>query len=205
VYEKDALIQWIDTITAWEWPSQIEQLKTMTKHLMTIKGDLNSLEQHWYKNFLHQHSDFKIQYSHNLNQNQKDVKNLEIIQKWFDLYNFTWIQYGILKSDIYNMNEKKFAMSITDSFKVLVQHTKAQAFSVQVDNQNWVSFIECVSFNDTTLSPYFIFKSNLIQQAWLNSIKNSQTVLQVSDNDWTINVIGLHWLKTFNLHTRIQT
>ncbi len=82
---------------------------------------------------------------------------------------------------------------------------KAQAFSVQTDNQNWVFLIECVSFNDITLSPYFIFKNKLIQQTWLNSIKNGQAVLQVSDNDWTINVIGLHWLEVFNLHTRIHT
>ena len=31
-----------------------------------------------------------------------------------------WIQHDILKSDIYNMNEKRFAMNIIDSFKVLV-------------------------------------------------------------------------------------
>ncbi len=108
----------------------------MTKHLMTAKGDLDSLEQHWYKNFLHRHSDFKTRYSRNLNQNRKDAGNLETIQKWFDLYNFTRIQHGILKSNIYNMNEKKFAMSITDSSKVLVQRMKAQAFSVQTGNQN---------------------------------------------------------------------
>jgi len=179
-------------MTAWGWPSQIEQLKFMTKHLMTVKGDLNPLEQHWYKNFLHQHSDFKTQYSHNLNQNWKNVRNLEIIQKWFNLYNFTWIQHGILKSNIYNMNEKKFAMSITNSFKVLVWCMKAQAFSVQTDNQNWVFLIECVSFNNITLSLYFNFKSKLIQQTWLNSIKNDQAVLQVSDNGWTINAIRLY-------------
>ncbi len=172
VHEKDALIWWIDTMTAWGWPPWIEQLKSMAKHLMTIKGDLNPLEQHWYKNFLHWHSDFKTQYSCNLNQDWKDARNLEIIQKWFDLYNFTWIQHGILESDIYNMDEKEFAMSITDSFKVLVQHTETQAFSVQADNQDWVSLIECVSFNDITLSSYFIFKDKLIQQTWLNPIKD---------------------------------
>ena len=44
------------------------------------------------------------------------------------------IQHDILKSDIYNMNEKKFAISITDSFKVLVQCTEIQAFNVQTNN-----------------------------------------------------------------------
>ena len=40
------------------------------------------------------------------------------------------IQHDILKSDIYNMNEKRFAMSIIDSFKVLVQYIETQAFSI---------------------------------------------------------------------------
>ncbi len=59
---------------------------------------------------------------------------------------------------------------------------EAQAFSVQAGNQDWVSLIECVSFNGTTLPPYFIFKGKLIQQAWLNPIKDGRAVLQVSDN-----------------------
>ncbi len=103
------------------------------------------------------------------------------------------------------MNEKRFAMGIADSSKVLVRRMKAQAFSVQAGNQDWVSLIECVSFNGTTLPPYFIFKGKLIQQAWLNPIKDGRAVLQVSDNGWTINAIGLHWLEAFNLHTRIHT
>jgi len=43
---------------------------------------------------------------------------------------------GIMKLNIYNMNEKEFAMNIADSFKVLVQCTEAEAFSVQADNQD---------------------------------------------------------------------
>ena len=79
--EEDALIRWIDTMTAWGWPPRIGQLESMAKHLMTVKGDLDPLGQHWYKNFLHQHLDFNTQYSHNLNQNQKNAENLETIQK----------------------------------------------------------------------------------------------------------------------------
>jgi len=102
----------------------------MTKQLMKAKNDQNSLEHNWYLCFLSWHSEFKSQYSCNLNQNQKNTENIKFIQKWFDLYNSTQIQHGILKLNIYNMNEKGFAMGITDSFKVLVRHTERQAFSV---------------------------------------------------------------------------
>jgi len=177
----------------------------MTKQLIKTKGDQNSLEHNWYLSFLSQHSEFKTQYSCNLNQNWKNAENIKFIQKWFDLYNSTQIQHGILKLNIYNMNEKGFAMSITDSFKVLVQCTERQAFSVQADNQNWVSLIECVCFNNNVLFPHFIFKGKGIQQAWLNSIKDDKTVLSVSENSWTINELELQWLKAFDLHTTAQT
>jgi len=176
-------------MTAWGWPSQIKQLETITKHLMKVKEDLNSIEQHWYKNFLKQHSEFRTQYSRNFNQNRKDAENLKFIKKWFSLYNLTQIQYGVTDSDIYNMNEKEFSMSITDSFKVLVWHSEAQAFSVQTDNQNWVSVIEWIRFTDNVLSLYIIFHDKQIQKVWLNSIKNERTTLQISDNEWTTNAI----------------
>ncbi len=86
-----------------------------------------------------------------------------------------------------------------------VRRTEAQAFSVQAGNQDWVSLIECVSSNGTTLPPYFIFKGKQIQQAWLDSITDGQAVLQVSDNGWTTYAIGPQWLEAFDLHTKTQT
>ncbi len=44
------------------------------------------------------------------------------------------MKHDIFKSDIYNMNKKKFVMNIINNFKVLIQYTEAQAFSVYVNN-----------------------------------------------------------------------
>jgi len=44
------------------------------------------------------------------------------------------MKHDILKSNIYNINKKKFAMSIVNNFKILVQYIEAQAFSVYADN-----------------------------------------------------------------------
>ena len=192
-------------MTAWGWPPRIGQLESMTKQLMEAKGDRNSLGHNWYLRFLSRHPGFKTQYSRNLNQDRKDAENIKSIQKWFDLYNSTRIQHGILESDIYNMDEKGFAMGITDSSKVLVRRTERQAFSVQAGNQDWVSLIECVCFNDDVLSPHFIFKGKGIQQAWLDPIKDDKTVLSVSENGWTTNELGLQWLEAFDLHTTART
>ena len=97
------------------------------------------------------------------------------------------MQYDIIDNNTYNMNEKKFAMNIVDSFKVLIRRSESQAFSVQIDNQNWVSVIECVRFTDNVLSFYIIFQSKQIQKIWLNFIKNERIILLINDNEWTTN------------------
>ena len=203
-HEKDALIRWIDTMTAWGWPPQIKQLKTMAKHLMEAKGDLKPIGQHWYKVFLKRHPEFKSRYSRNLNQDRKDAGNLDSIKEWFTLYNSTRIQYGITDYDTYNMDEKGFAMGIADSARVLVRRCEAQAFSVQAGNQDWVSVIECVRSTGDVLSPYIIFQGKQIQKAWLDPIMDGRTTLRVSDNGWTTNKIGCQWLEAFDQHTQSQ-
>ncbi len=107
-------------MTAWGWPLRIAQLESMAKQLMEAKGDQKPLGHNWYLSFLCRHPGLKTRYSRNLNQDRKDAGNLKTIEEWFDLYNFTRIQHGILESDIYNMDEKEFAMGIADSSKILI-------------------------------------------------------------------------------------
>ena len=49
VQEEQALIDWIERMTAWVWPPRIQHLEGMAKSLLEAKGDKNSLGQHWYK------------------------------------------------------------------------------------------------------------------------------------------------------------
>ncbi len=204
-HEEDALIRWLDTMTAWGWPPRIKQLEVMAKHLMEAKGDRDPIGQHWYKNFLKRHPEFRTRYSGNLNQNRKDAGNLDSIKEWFTLYNSMRIQHGIADSDMYNMDEKGFAMDIADSFRVLVWRSEPQAFSVQAGNQDWVSVVECVRSTGDVLPPYIIFKGKQVQKAWLNPIKDGRTTLRVSDNGWTTNEIGCQWLEAFDRHTQPQS
>jgi len=46
-------------MTAWGWPPRIKQLEVMAKHLMEVKGDRDPIGQHWYKNFLKRHPEFR--------------------------------------------------------------------------------------------------------------------------------------------------
>jgi hypothetical protein len=46
-------------MTSWGWPVSIKYLKSLAVGLLQAKGDYEPLGQHWYKNFLARHPDFK--------------------------------------------------------------------------------------------------------------------------------------------------
>ena len=194
VQEEQALITWIERMTAWGWPPRIIHLEGMAKSLMEAKGDRKALGHHWYKNFLNRHPEFKLKYNRNLDQVRKDASDPVIMKDWFDLYMTTREKYGVADADIYNMDEKGFAMGIADSSKVIIRGNTAP-FNVHPGNRDWVTLIECISSRGSILPAYIIFQGAQIQQAWYAAITDEKTTIRVSPNGWTDREIALHWLK----------
>jgi len=59
--------------------------------------------------------------------------------------------------------------------------------------------------NGCSLPTFVIFKGKRIQQSWISSQMDEQTVLHVSENGWTDRLIALDWLEHFNTYTKAQT
>ena len=78
---------------------RIRFLTSMATQLLIAKGDMEPLGQHWYKNFLGRHPQFKLQFSRNLEQKRKDAGDYDTVKRWFELYQETLIKYGIHKLD----------------------------------------------------------------------------------------------------------
>jgi hypothetical protein len=63
-------------------------------------------------------------------------------------------------------------------------------------NREWVTIIECVSSKGTSIPPVVILKGKEHQAAWYQEPKLLQDwLIATSQNGWTTDEIGLHWLK----------
>ena len=133
---------------------------------------------------MNRHPEFKLKYNRNLDQVRKDASDPVIMKDWFDLYMTTREKYGVADADIYNMNEKGFAMGIADSSKVIIRGNTAP-FNVHPGNRDWVTLIECISSRGSILPAYIIFQGAQIQQAWYAAIADEKTTIRVSPNGWT--------------------
>ena len=112
---------------------------------------------------MNRHLQFRTKFKRNLDQFRKDASHPKILKEWFELYMITRAKYRVVDEDIYNMNEKGFAMGIADSSKVIVKR-KTFSFNMHPENRDWVSLIECISSRGTVLPAYIIFQDSQIQK-----------------------------------------
>ena len=98
----------------------------MAEGLLKAKGDYKELGKNWISGFLNRHPTLQAKYSCILNQDRFLAQNQDIIQDWFNLYQFIKAEYGILEIDTYNMDENGDMMGIAGSSKVVFSKYQKQ-------------------------------------------------------------------------------
>ena len=106
---------------------------------------------------------------------------------------------------MYNFDETGFMMEVAATSKVVTtSDTVGRATVVQPGNREWVTTIECVNASGWYLPPFMILAGKLHQARWYQSLPRDWTVA-FSDNRWTIDELGLEWVKHFNRNTETCT
>ena len=86
----------------------------------------------------------------------KDV-SVERLTKWFEDLQSIINKYDIEPGNLYNMDESGFAIGDIEASQRIINATIRQAFQAKPGRQEWVTAIECVSADGTSLPPLIIF------------------------------------------------
>jgi hypothetical protein len=202
--EEDAIVKSIHTLTTWGWPMSIHWLESFTTSLLKKKGDDSPLGHNWYLRFLTRHPELRTKWSRCMDQQRKDASEYETVDKWFQLFQATCLQYGVCSEDIYNMDEKGFMKGIGEDAKVIIPRSEAQALSIQPGNKEWVTVIESIGTNGSIIPPFVIFEGKTIQQSWINRKMDPRMVIAVSENGWTSYSLAIDWIRHFDKYTKDQ-
>ena len=200
--EETALCNWILRLQRWGWPPRVEHTRMMAEELLRVKGDYAPLGVNWIKKFISRNPSIKSVYVPALDTQRALAEDPVIFSYWFDLFLRLKTEYEIENHDVYNMDEKGFAMGVQGSKHVMINKTeKKKPEKSQPGNREWVSLIECISMDGRRLSPWIIFKAKQHQKAWKEVLEAGEIV--ISDKGWTDNEIGLAWLeRCFDPETR---
>ena len=170
--EEESIVRWIlslDQRGAAPRPSYVQEIANI---LLSKRGDTNvkTVGVNWTTNF---------------------------IKEWFDRVQITIMQHGIPYEDIYNFDETGYAMGLVATAKVVTRaEMVGKPFLVQPGNQEWVTSIECINSSGWALPPCVIFKGKVHIEGWYqDEALPRDWRIEVSQNGWTTDEIGLRWLQ----------
>ena len=172
----------------------IYRIKLQAEEILKKRGNHTPLGCHWVEKFLNRHHSLKSCFCTLLDKERINAVNYETINHWFKLFSDTMKQYNIEKRDVYNMDEKGFAVGQAGKQKVVVSKANLNAYMCQNGSREWVSLLECISADGALLPAFVIFKAKTQRKAWMNELERGNNIA-ISDKGWTNNTLAFEWFK----------
>lgn len=158
----------------------------------------------WVTNFLNRNKDTLITaWTISMEKDRHKADCGDKYRLYFELLHRKLAQYDLEPAHTYNMDEKGFAIGVTDRskrfFDKVLYGKKHFKQSLHDGNREWVTLLACICADESTLPPGIIYAATgrAVQASWVASIdkKEHQVHFTTSPNSCTNNDLGLTWLE----------
>jgi DDE superfamily endonuclease/Tc5 transposase DNA-binding domain len=150
----------------------------------------------WVRRFLNRHTDLKVKRARRIDAARVKEVSSEKVTEWFDSVKEVIREYKIKPENMYNMDETGFSIGSTQAGHVVVDDTVQSQFQAQPGRQEWVTVLECICGDGSTVAPLVIFKGENGSTGWVQSPEvPGNWRFSASQNGWTSNQHGLEWLR----------
>jgi hypothetical protein len=162
---------------------------------------------HWAANFVRRQPELRTRRSRPYDYQRAKCEDPEIIGAWFELFRNMVAKHGILESDIWNFDETGFLMGqISPTLVVTSSEGRGRAKKIQPGNREWITVIQAVRSDGEVIPPYVVVAGKTHLESWYrDSPFPPDWTIDLSENGWTNNRIGLDWIKHFEKHSRPRT
>ena len=104
-------------------------------------------------------------------------------------------EYHILSENIYNMDETGFNISDFESRQAVVDTTVKSRYQAQPGRQEWVTAVECICADGSSIPPLIIFNGETFVKQWVPKDFDPTWKFGNNSKGWTSNEHGLKWLQ----------
>lgn len=186
----------IERMYSWGRPYRVSQvIHLATEILMKRTLAPPFIGVNWVSRFLLRHPSLKSRFSTPKDRERIVAEDVGVFRKWFDLFIGQVNKYKIKPRNIYNMDEKGYAMGMIGKARVIVSQHDRVAYMMQEGSREWVTLLECVTMDGDMLGVQFIFKGKLKMKEWARHLRHIDMDIEVSESGSTDNEIGLTWFK----------
>jgi hypothetical protein len=197
--QEESLVEWIlsrDLRGVLPRPSHIQEMANILLQADNPSG-FKPIGKNWVSAFTNRREEIKTRYARRYNHSRAQCGDPKIIKEWFNYLQRIQMQYSISHEDIYNFDETGFAMGLIAATKVVTRaNMPGKPHLIQPGNQEWVTTIECINTTGWVLPSYIIFKGKVHIEGWYQDhTLPPDWRIEVSQNGWTTDEIGLQWLQ----------
>jgi hypothetical protein len=149
----------------------------------------------WTQRFLRRHPQLKTMIAHSIEASRLKDTSRDIVAHFFDTFNRTVRDEGILDENIYNVDESGCALGMIQAARAIIDTNVPLTYHAQPGRQEWVTVIECISGDGTSISPLIIFKGENINGRWVPKDAPRDWHISCNSKGWSSNEHGLQWLQ----------
>ena len=89
------------------------------------------------------------------------------LEEWFVELENTIQKYDVLPENIYNMNESGFNIGDFECRQAIVNINVQSRYQVQPGRQEWVTAVECICADGSSIPPFVIFTGKSFVRQWV--------------------------------------
>src|ERR1700709_828052 len=90
-----------------------------------------------------------------------------VIDVWFNMYKEIVKIQKIKQGNTYNIDKSGFLIGTIESTRIIIDSILCTKYQAHPGRQEWVSMVECICGDRTSIPPLGIFKGKNIFQNWI--------------------------------------
>ena len=200
--EELALTKWISTSTVIGTPPSYKTIREMADqirqnrvHSINERIFYPPLGKNWVGNFMKRHPQFKATYTRRIEASRIEQSTEERCKNWLDAVSEVLREHNIPASNVYNMDETGFNVGVAKTGRIVIDLRQNVNYKKQPGRQEWLTLIECICADGSTIPPLVIFKGKTFPVDQVLQCTEDSWRFSCSNKGWTSNELGADWLR----------
>jgi hypothetical protein len=201
------LVRWITELTRTGYSPRhatvIEMAQIIRKkcHPVTLEPTINTMNietigDQWIQRFIKRRPELATARLRSMEMGRVKDTSHERLSKWFVDLKVVIDEFKISIENIYNMDESGFAIGTVErSVTIINADIRTLLQRANPGRQEWVTSVECICADGTTLPPLIIFKAENLSHDWIPADTPENWSFSCNSKGWTSNQHGLEWLQ----------